>query len=148
MGEKVIESNIKVTFQYDLERVWNVVTSLTDYSWRSDLKKIEVVSDTRFIEITKGGYQTAFTVTAKEPYHKWEFDMENDKMSGHWLGLFSEKGGETIIDFTEYISPKKWFLKPFVKIYLKRQQSQYVKDLMRVLERQPSIFKSNLGEEA
>ena len=30
-------SNIKATFQGDVQRVWEVVTSLESYSWRSDL---------------------------------------------------------------------------------------------------------------
>lgn len=46
-------SNIKATFPCNLQNVWQVVTSLTDYSWRSDAKKIEIISDTQFVEITK-----------------------------------------------------------------------------------------------
>ena len=32
-------SNVKATLQVDIERVWEIVTSLYDYSWRSDLSK-------------------------------------------------------------------------------------------------------------
>ena len=53
-----------------------------------------------------------------EPYKRWEFDMENSNMSGHWIGVFTAKGNETQIDFTENVTPKKWIMKPFVKIYL------------------------------
>ena len=49
----VVMSNIKATFSCNLQSVWQVVTSLTDYSWRSDVEKIEVISDTQFVEITK-----------------------------------------------------------------------------------------------
>ena len=41
-------SNIKATFPTTIENVWAIVTSLTDYSWRSDIDKIEVVNDTTF----------------------------------------------------------------------------------------------------
>ena len=82
-------SNIKATFSCNLQSVWQVVTSLTDYSWRSDVEKIEVISDTQFVEITKSGYKTTFTVTRQEPFCLWEFDMENDNMKGHWIGVFS-----------------------------------------------------------
>lgn len=42
-------SSIKATFSYNLQSVWQVVTSLTDYSWRSDVEKVEVISDTQFV---------------------------------------------------------------------------------------------------
>lgn len=47
-------SRIKAIFQWDIKKVWEVVTSLENYEWRSDLSKIEVVSDKTFIEYTNG----------------------------------------------------------------------------------------------
>lgn len=85
-------------------------------------------------EYTKNGYATTFTVTVAEPYKRWEFDMENSNMKGHWIGVFIDKGNETQIDFTENVIPKKWFMKPFVKTYLKKQQKQFVLDLKKALE--------------
>ena len=67
-------SRIKAIFQWDIKKVWEVVTSLENYEWRSDLSKIEVVSDRTFIEYTKEGYQTTFTITRQEPFARWEFD--------------------------------------------------------------------------
>lgn len=32
-------STIKAEFQCEIEKVWELVTSLDDYSWRSDLGK-------------------------------------------------------------------------------------------------------------
>lgn len=46
-------SNIKASFLSDIKKVWETVTSLEDYIWRSDLSKIEVVSEKKFIEYTK-----------------------------------------------------------------------------------------------
>ena len=131
----VVMSNIKATFSCNLQSVWQVVISLTDYSWRSDVEKIEVISDTQFVEITKGGYKTTFTVTRQEPRYLWEFDLENDNMRGHWVGVFSGNEKTASIDFTEYIEPKKWFPKPLVKIYLKYMQVRYVRDLRQTLKR-------------
>lgn len=68
-------SNIKVVFQRDIQRVWEVVTSLENYSWRSDLSKIEIISENQFVEYTKDGCATTFTITRTEPYRRWEFDM-------------------------------------------------------------------------
>ena len=126
-------ANIKATFQSDLQRTWDTVTSLEEYAWRSDLSKIEIVDENRFIEYTKEGYATTFTVTKKEPYKRWEFDMENDNIKGHWTGVFTQKDGQTEIEFTEDIAAKKFFMKPFVKLYLKKQQSQYISDLKKAL---------------
>ena len=126
-------TNMKATFQCDIQKVWNVITSLDNYSWRSDLSKIEVLSETQFVEYTKDGYATTFTITATEPFKRWEFDIENDNIKGHWIGLFSSKGKETTIDFTESVIAKKLLMKPFVKSYLKKQQLLYVADLKNVL---------------
>ena len=126
-------SNIKVAFPCDIKKVWETVTSLENYAWRGDLSKIEIVSDKQFVEFTKEGYATTFTITVMEPYQRYEFDMENDNIKGHWVGVFSQKGEQTEIDFTEDVTAKKLFMKPFVKAYLKKQQTQYVSDLKKAL---------------
>ena len=126
-------SNIKAAFKSGISKTWETVTSLEEYAWRSDLGRIEIVDENHFIEYTKDGYATNFTITAKEPYKRWEFDMENDNMKGHWTGVFTKKGEETEIDFTEDVTAKKLFVKPFVKAYLKKQQAQYISDLKKAL---------------
>ncbi len=126
-------SNIKASIPCDIHSVWKVVTEVENYTWRSDLSKTEVISDKQFIEYTKEGYPTTFTITITEPYKRWEFDMENSNMKGHWVGIFISKDNETGIDFTEYVTAKKFFMKPFVKSYLKKQQAQFVADLKKVI---------------
>ena len=127
-------SNIKASFDCKLSNVWDTVTSLENYQWRSDLSKIEVLSDTQFVEYTKDGYATTFTVTACEPCKRWEFDMENSNMKGHWTGIFSEKNGRCEIEFTENVTAKKFFMKPFVGTFLKNQQALYIADLRKAVE--------------
>ena len=127
-------SNIKALIPGELHKVWELVWDIENYSaWRSDLSKTEVISDKQFIEYTKDGYPTTFIVTLVEPYRRWEFDMENSNMTGHWTGVFTDKGDETEIDFTERVEAKKWLLKPFVKLYLKKQQAQFVADIRKAL---------------
>ena len=126
-------SNIKAEFDCGVDRVWEIVTSLENCQWRSDLSRIEVVSERKFMEYTKDGYGTMFTVTAVEPHRRWEFDMENSNMKGHWTGVFKENGGRTQISFTEEVTAKKWYMKPFVKAFLKKQQERYVSDLRKAL---------------
>ncbi|MDD3277966.1 MAG: SRPBCC family protein [Lachnospiraceae bacterium] len=126
-------SNITGFFQADIQKVWDTVTSLHDYSWRSDLSKIEVITEKQFVEYTQEGYATTFTITRSEPCKRWEFDMENTNMKGHWIGVFTSKNGQTEIDFTEDVTAKKIIMKPFVKGYLKKQQEQYISDLQKAL---------------
>ena len=126
-------SNIKTRIQSDIHTVWEVVTAVENYTWRSDLSKTKILNEKQFVEYTKGGYATNFTTTIVEPYKRWEFDMENSNIKGHWVGIFTQKGNETEIDFTENIVAKKFFLKPFVKFYCKKQQAKFVSDLKKAL---------------
>lgn len=126
--------SINATFKCDIKKVWNIVTSLENYSWRSGLAKIEVLSEDNFVEYTKDGYKTKFTITVTELYKRWEFDMENDNISGHWVGLFSGDENQCTVDFTEDVTAKKLIMRPFVKGYLKKQQQTYIADLKKALE--------------
>ena len=129
-------SNIKALISGELRKVWELVLNVENYgAWRSDLSKTEVISDKQFIEYTKDGYPTTFTVTLVEPYRRWEFDMENSNMTGHWIGIFTPRGDETEIDFTEHVAAKKFFLRPLIKSYLKKQQTQFADDLRKALLR-------------
>ena len=129
----MVVSNIKAVFRCSVQEVWNIVTTLENFQWRSDLSKIEILNEKQFIEYTKDGYTTTFTITAVEPYKRWEFDIENSNMTGCWVGIFTEKDGQTEIDFTEKVTVKKLFMKPFAKAYLKKQQKQYISDLRKAL---------------
>lgn len=126
-------SNVKATFNADIKKVWETITSFTDYSWRSDLNKIEILNETQFVEYSADGYATKFTITNIEPLKIWEFDLENDNIKGHWMGVFSVSGEKTTVDFTENVTAKKFFMKPFVKGYLKSQQSKYISDLQKAV---------------
>ena len=96
---------------------------------------MQVINEEQFIEYTKNGYPTTFTITVVEPHKRWEFDMENSNMKGHWVGIFTSIDDKTEIDFTEQVTAKKFYMKPFVKSYLKKQQAQFVMDLKRILEK-------------
>ena len=126
-------SNMKAVFQCDVKKVWDIVTSLENYAWRSDLSKIEILNEKQFIEYTKEGFATTFTITATEPLKRWEFDMENDNIKGQWVGIFSQKDGLAEIDFSEDVTAKKFFMKPFVRYFLRKQQTQYISDLQKAL---------------
>ena len=133
-GCSVTTSRIQAVFPAACGRVWAVVTAVEDYAaWRSDVSRVEVLGEGRFVEYTKSGFPTTFTTTVMETCRRWEFDMENANMTGHWTGVFSERDGGTEVVFTESVAAKKWFLRPFVRGYLKRQQARFAADLRAAL---------------
>ena len=131
----MIKSTIKSIIQADLATVWHVVTSLHDFSWRSDIISIEVFDERHFKETIKDGYETSFTITVVEPLMKYSFLMDNENLSGEWTGYFNQREEGTEIEFIESVNLKKWWLYPFAKWYLKKQQKRYVSDLRLECER-------------
>lgn len=128
-------SKMRADFTCDMKKIWDTVTSLEHYSWRSDINNIVIVEQGKqFEEHTKDGYVTTFTITVFEKYKRYEFDMNNENMSGHWTGIFSQQGNTVNIEFIEDVTAKKIFMKPFVKGYLKKQQLQYIADLRKEVE--------------
>ena len=129
-------SHIKVTFPCDIHTVWKVITDVAHSTWRSDVSRTEVLNERQFVEYTKEGYATTFTTTVLEPFQQWGFDMENSNMKGYWTGVFKEKDGQTEIEFTEDVTAKKFWMRPFVRGFLKKQQKRYISDLRKALSDQ------------
>lgn len=128
-------SKVTVHFSCPVEQVWQAVTDLSNTAWRSDLKRVEVLDETHFVEHTKSGYATDFTVTACEPLHRWAFTMENGNISGSWEGIFEAGEDSTRLHCTETVNAKRWWMRPFVPSYLRRQQRLYLDDLRRELQK-------------
>ena len=110
----MVYSNIEVSLPADIQDVWEFVTNLNQQLWRRDIASVEILDEKTFIEHTPEGYQTTFTITVKESLKRYEFDMENTNMKGHWVGVFAYHDGITTFDFTENVEAKKFFMKPFV----------------------------------
>ena len=128
-------SKITVQFPCPVEWVYQTVTDLAHTAWRSDLKRVEILDEAHFVEYTKSGYATNFTVTACKPLHFWALTMENGNMSGAWEGIFEAAEGGTRLHCTETVTAKHWWMRPFVPGYLKRQQRLYLDDLRRELQK-------------
>lgn len=132
-------SNMKAIIPCDIDKVWETVSTVENYpTWRRDVSKTEVLDEKQFIECTKDGYSTEFTVTVAEPRRRWEFDMENDQVKGHRAYAFESKGNETEIDFTASVTAKKLNTRPvgkgaFENVYLKKEQEQFLADLKKLL---------------
>jgi len=132
----MIKSNIKKEFNCNIEKIWNIITDNTKYSWRSDLSKIEMVDDNHFIEYSKNNYPTYFTITKKENLQEYRFDMENTNIKGKWIGIFkSLENGNILLDFTEEIEANNLIIKLLAKYYLKSQQKRYMRDLEKELKK-------------
>lgn len=132
----MIESTLKTVINAPAETVWELVTNPEKYGWRSDIEKAVTISPECFEEHTSGGYVTRFAVTLSEPCRRWELDMENSDLKGHWVGIFSEipeNEGSTRIEFTESITVKNIFMKPFAKRFLKKQQERFASDLKKAV---------------
>lgn len=91
------------------------------------------VRESANIEYTKSGFPTAFTITFKKLYERYEFNMENRNMGGHWAGLFIKTQDGTQIEFTEEVMVKNPIMNLFTGIYLKKQQAIYPADLKKAL---------------
>ncbi len=125
------------TFPCPVERLWHTVTDLEHTAWRSDLSRVEVPEKGRFVEYGRGGCPTFFVVTSCRPLRLWAFVMENGNMSGSWEGRFeaTEQGCRLIC--AERVQARRWWMRPLVPLYLRRQHRRYLRDLARVLRGRP-----------
>lgn len=130
----MIVSAIRAVLPCPAGRIWRTVTDLEHYGWRSDLSRLEVQADGRFVEYTRQGFPTAFAVTAANPCRRWAFTLENENLRGRWQGIFWERQGKTAVLFTEWVEPKAPVPAVLIRLYLKQQQRRYLADLRRALE--------------
>ena len=130
----MVKSNRKASFPYPIDKVWEVVTDLSNQIWRSDLGQFEKIDDSHFIEYTQNGIQTNFKVTKVDLYKLWELEFENKNLQGTWIGQFDYHDSQTVLDFTEDVTVKNALLSPFVWLYLRKQQKQYFRDLEKACE--------------
>ena len=132
MDVKIIKSNIKQEFNCSPEKVWNIVTVNSNYAWRSDLSRIEIVDNKHFMEYSKNNFPTHFTITTKDHLKEYSFEMKNDNIKGRWTGLFKRlDNNNTLLDFTEEIETSNPIMKLLAKPYLKSQQKRYLRDLAK-----------------
>jgi hypothetical protein len=132
----MIKSNIKKQFSCDKNKLWDIITDNSNYKWRTDLSKIEIIDENHFIEYTKNNFPTYFTITAKEKLKEYKFDLENANLKGRWIGTFKElPNGQIELDFTEEIEVNSLIMKLLAKPYLKSQQKRYMRDLEKELNK-------------
>lgn len=138
----MITSTIQADLACPVERVWAVLTDLTCQDWRSDIERVEITGEDTFVEYTKGGVATYFTVTRHEPpghwadgdqRATWAFSMENENMTGSWTGKLEPSDSGCRVTFTEEVDARKCWMRPLVKSYLKQQEKRHLSDLKKAL---------------
>lgn len=129
-------SVLTAMFSAPPETVWDIVTDNNATAWRSDITCVHVAEGgSVFVETAKGGMETTFRITHKEPYRLYAFTLENRMICGEWTGEFSAAEGGTKVVFTERVRSRRrllWFLAYLMP--LKAMQQQYVADLQRRLQ--------------
>ncbi|MCI8310133.1 MAG: polyketide cyclase [Clostridia bacterium] len=131
----MISSNIKKEFNCNIEKLWSIITDNTQYAWRSDLSKIEIIDDKHFVEYAKNNFPTYFTITSKEYLKEYKFDIENTNIKGKWVGVLKKlENGNVRLDFTEEIETNNFIMKLLAKQYLKSMQKRYMRDLEKELQ--------------
>ena len=129
----MISSTITAYIPCDSRRVWDALTDAEAYPrWRSGVSRTELTPK-GFIEYAPNGFATRFTVTQRREGALWGFDIENDNLTGSWLGELSSAGNGTLATFTELVRLKNPILLPLVKPYLRRRQRRFVEELKAAL---------------
>ena len=127
------KSVYQAVFPYPAEVVYHAVADLSCWQWRSDLAGLEILENgNAFMEISKNGSRTHFTITEKQIGSRYAFEMEGEWFTGQWLGEFSTVPGGTRVVFTEKIRMKRWPLRLIAPLCLplKKMQKTYAIDLM------------------
>lgn len=129
----MISSTITAYIPCDSRRVWDALTDAEAYPrWRSGVSRTELTPN-GFIEYAPNGFATRFTVTQRREGALWGFDIENDNLTGSWLGELSSAVNGTLVTFTELVRLKNPILLPLVKPYLRRRQRSFIEDLKAAL---------------
>ena len=125
-------SSIMATFDTNIETIWNASTDNKDFSWRSDLDRVEIIDELTFIEYSHGGVATTFTITNIIPCQLYQFDMENKFFCGKWQGEYEQLNStQSRLIFTETLKIHNPFIEflSYFTMNLKKQQQLYMADL-------------------
>lgn len=132
--------NVAVVWEEDLpytpSQIWQVVTDLTNWQWRSDLSDCTITDEQSFIETPKKGKPIRFRIACLEQPHIWEFRMDSPTLIGTWQGTFepNENGG-CRVKFIEDVTLRNKLIPNWIaKRLLTAYQTQYFRDLRAELQ--------------
>lgn len=136
---KTIETTIY--FKASVETVYHAIIDNDNASWRTDLNRIEIVSNNQFVEYNKKDFPTVMTITIKKLNTEYEFTLDNKNIKGNWIGkcqALPEGGCKLYIK--ESIMIKPILLRPLTFLMnIKKMQDQYISDLKTYLQELDSL---------
>ena len=129
------ESNILANLKSSPRSIWEIIINNEDYFWRSDLEKIEIVDETKFIEYHKSGNKTVFIVVDKIPYEEYRLNIFHDKFTGERILRLEEEKDGTNLELSEKIemNDKLTELLSYMSMNIKMEQKIYIRDLKKKL---------------
>ncbi len=126
----MVRSEITVLLNEKPVTIWKTLTNIKDYpSWRKDIKEVRILSENQFQEIDRNGFITTFTTTLLENNTRWEFDIDNSNISGHWIGIIKDINGKTGLTLIEEIQSKKKIPVFLQKLYISHQQKLFMQNI-------------------
>ena len=134
-------------------QLWDIMTSLHDYSWRKDIARLQPLENGSFCEYTaekvvseinteKAGakfepevkyekifFPTTFHLAEKEKFQRLLLEFDNEKVSGTLELFFSENSGKAALRILGNVTGKRLAMKPFAKTYLVNRLNAYLANL-------------------
>jgi len=115
----------QTTFEASPETVYKVVTNNEDYSYRRDIKEINILKkdgeEEEWEEVGYNGTVIHFKTKDKVPFTFYSFDMKGELFTGFWTATFEEtENGGTRFTAKENIRIRNPYLKilsyPFFRL--------------------------------
>jgi hypothetical protein len=124
------------------DKVFAVVTNLSDQRWRSHVKQIQILDASPgkeiWIEKTHRGPELKFRTRLKSAPNRFEIEIiDNPSFGGYWTGVFSAYGNsETTIEFSEHVVVSGIFPKLMSHLFFDVSESveTYIDDLRKAVE--------------
>jgi hypothetical protein len=96
-------ASIQADIPASTEEVWNRITTIEKYpEWRKEIKKVESISSSQWIEYDKSN-NTPYRVAEAIPLQKWviAIDSKNLPYGGRWTYIITKSADHTHISITE-----------------------------------------------
>lgn len=111
--------------------VFKKITDIKNVNWRSDLNVIKGIDDNNFIEYSKKGYPTFYTVLKSTRNKSYELEFTNNKVEGYIKYFLKKEEDKTNIIVTLDITFVNAKFKMIAKHKLKKEWNKFISDLSK-----------------
>lgn len=132
MPRRVAVATSTATIPAPIDQLFAVIAEDRRQSFRSDLKGVEVLSDTRWRELANDSPPVEYEQIRRVPNSLFEADFRGRGFRGRWLVRFTPAGDAvTTIDIYEEVVVKHFLLRPIVRASYPLQDAvnRFVADL-------------------